>query len=123
MISLNDFLNLDVDAEQFIYANKMIKGYLCLMSDKRSEALRERSFCLFINLISYENVNKETEVKVIITDVTTFNEITVYVGDKWEKSNSRYYVLAKTEIEETRKIAQKVCDILNKYPLHTAVID
>ena len=121
MISLNDFLNLDVDAEQFIYANKMIKGYLCLMSDKRSEALRKRSFCLFINSISHQFGNK-TKVEVILKDVETFNEKTILLGDKDKITNSRYYVLEETKIEE-KKVAQKVCDIFNKYPIRTAVID
>ena len=120
MISLNDFLNLDVATEQFTYDNKMIKGYLCLMSDKRSEALRKRSFRLFINSISHQFGN-ETKVKVILKDVETFNEKTILLGDNEVMTNSRYYVLEETKIEE-KKVAQKVCDIFNKYPIHTAVI-
>lgn len=118
MISLNDFLNLDVATEQFTYGIKTIinlKEFVHLKYNKLS-------FSLFIGTSPLQPKNEETKVEVILKDVETFNEKTIFLGDKWEMTNSRYYVLEETEIEE-KKVAQKVCDILNKYPLHTAVID
>lgn len=119
MISLNDFLNLDVATEQFTYGIKTIinlKEFVHLKYNKLS-------FSLFIRINSpVQPINEETKVEVILKDVETFNEKTIFLGDKREMTNSRYYVLEETEIEE-KKVAQKVCDILNKYPLHTAIIN